>query len=198
MIWITGLTLRPNYICGQTARGKLFRSLCACPPPWLAILARPSLTLNRTWQGLGDIINIFRTDTLGLEPLTQRSGPSALDRLKIPWTYCWSEGLIDKPKDWKEHIDISGFYFLDAESEFKPDQALLNFLHIGPPPIYIGFGSVVVEDPETMTQTILDAVKIAGVRALVSAGWGGLGGAKVSEEVFILEGKSPASLLAET
>jgi len=37
-------------------------------------------------------------------------------------------------------------------------------------------------------ETIFDAVKAAGVRALVSAGWGGLGGVKVPEDVFILKG----------
>jgi hypothetical protein len=36
-------------------------------------------------------------------------------------------------------LDISGFYFLDAESEFKPDQRLLDFLYNGPPPLYIGY-----------------------------------------------------------
>jgi sterol 3beta-glucosyltransferase len=34
----------------------------------------------------------------------------------------------------------------------------------------------------------MEAVKKSGVRALVSAGWGGLGGADVPDEVFILEG----------
>jgi len=35
----------------------------------------------------------------------------------------------------------------------------------------------------------MEAVKTSGVRALVSAGWGGLGGADVPDEVFILEGR---------
>lgn len=56
------------------------------------------------WQGLGDIINAFRSVTLGLEPLTQRSGPYIVDRLRIPYTYCWSEGLIQKPPDWGNHV----------------------------------------------------------------------------------------------
>jgi sterol 3beta-glucosyltransferase len=34
----------------------------------------------------------------------------------------------------------------------------------------------------------MEAVKESGVRALVSAGWGGLGGADVPPEVFILKG----------
>lgn len=56
------------------------------------------------WQGLGDIINAFRSVTLGLEPLTQRSGPYIVDRLRVPYTYCWSDGLIQKPPDWGSHI----------------------------------------------------------------------------------------------
>jgi len=39
------------------------------------------------------------------------------------------------------------------------------------------------------TETIMEAVKESGVRALVSAGWGGLGGADVPPEVFILKGE---------
>ncbi len=37
--------------------------------------------------------------------------------------------------------------------------------------------------------TIFEAVKSAGVRALVSAGWGGLGGSDIPDEVFILKGE---------
>ncbi|WWC72266.1 uncharacterized protein I206_106228 [Kwoniella pini CBS 10737] len=144
-----------------------------------------------TWQGLGDVINSFRSKTLYLEPLSMGSGPSIVDRLKIPWTYCWSEGLIEKPKDWKEHIDISGFYFMESDSTFQPEADLKEFLDSGEPPIYVGFGSVVVEDATAMTKTIFEAVKSAKVRALVSAGWGGLGGAEIPENVFILEGNIP-------
>ncbi|KAG8934417.1 hypothetical protein FRC01_003090 [Tulasnella sp. 417] len=143
------------------------------------------------WQGIGDIINSFRTKTLGLEPLSIRSGPSLVDRLKVPWTYCFSPALIPKPKDWTNHIDVVGFYFLEGAKSFKPEKDLEDFLAAGPPPIYIGFGSVVVEDAAAMTQTIFDAVKLANVRAIVSAGWGGLGGKDVPPNVFILTGSVP-------
>ena len=45
------------------------------------------------------------------------------------------------------------------------------------------------EELLTRSETIMEAVKKSGVRALVSAGWGGLGGADVPDEVFILEGR---------
>jgi hypothetical protein len=34
--------------------------------------------------------------------------------------------------------EISGFYFLEAESSFKPEQELVDFLAKGDAPIYIG------------------------------------------------------------
>lgn len=87
----------------------------------------------------------------------------------------WSPGLIPKPSDWGPEIDIAGFVFLDLASSFKPPESLATFLDTGEPPIYIGFGSIVVDDPDKFTSLIFEAVKKAGVRALVSKGWGGLG-----------------------
>ena len=73
--------------------------------------------------------------------------------------------------------------------DFQPPSDLADFLAAGDAPVYIGFGSVVVEDPAGMTKTIFEATKKAGVRALVSAGWGGLGDTDFPENVFILKGK---------
>jgi len=90
-------------------------------------------------------------------------------------TGCRSPALIPKPKDWGQHISISGFYFLSLASSFTPEPELAAFLQAGPPPVYIGFGSIVVDDPNAMTKLIFEAVKKSGIRALVSKGWGGLG-----------------------
>lgn len=42
-----------------------------------------------TWQGLGDIINRFREKVLDLPALSLIWAPGLLNRLKIPYTYCW-------------------------------------------------------------------------------------------------------------
>lgn len=65
--------------------------------------------------------------------------------------------------------------FLDLATSFKPPESLRKFLDAGEPPVYIGFGSIVLDDPEKFTSLIFKAVAKAGVRALVSKGWGGLG-----------------------
>ncbi|KAH6679597.1 hypothetical protein B0J14DRAFT_614741 [Halenospora varia] len=141
-----------------------------------------------TWQGLGDLINNFRVKTLGLEPVSTLWAPGQLYRLKVPYTYLWSPGLIPKPKDWGPEIDIAGFVFLDLASSFNPPEDLVKFLDAGPPPVYIGFGSIVVDDPDKFTKMIFEAVEKAGVRALVSKGWGGLGDENnTPDNIFMLE-----------
>ncbi len=103
------------------------------------------------------------------------------------WWYR-SPALIPKPQDWGSHITIAGFYFLNLATNFQPEPALAEFLAAGPPPVYIGFGSIVVDDPNAMTKMIFEAVQKTGQRALVSKGWGGLGGDDLGKpnNVFML------------
>ncbi|KAI9314007.1 hypothetical protein DFJ73DRAFT_411739 [Zopfochytrium polystomum] len=141
-----------------------------------------------TWEGLGDIINNFRRKTLGLPKLSPSEGPLHLKHLVVPHTYIWSEALIPKPSDWGSHIDITGFIFLDLASNYTPPEDLVDFLAKGDPPVYIGFGSIVVDDPDGLTDLIFKAVEKAGVRAIVSKGWGGLGGDKlqVPDNIYMI------------
>ncbi|KAH8684716.1 hypothetical protein BGZ60DRAFT_479077 [Tricladium varicosporioides] len=156
-------------------------------PGYVNFMSYPLVEMM-TWQGLGDLINNFRVKTLGLEPVSTLWAPGQLYRLKVPYTYLWSPGLIPKPNDWGPEIDIAGFVFLDLASSFKPPENLIKFLDAGPPPVYIGFGSIVVEDPDKFTKMIFEAVEKAGVRALVSKGWGGLGDENSTpDNIFMLE-----------
>ncbi|GAB1310849.1 hypothetical protein MFIFM68171_01059 [Madurella fahalii] len=141
-----------------------------------------------TWQGLGDMINRFRTSILDLDPISLLWAPGLLTRLRIPTTYCWSPALTPKPADWANEITVAGFYFLNLESAYTPEPDLAAFLQAGPPPIYIGFGSIVVDDPDALTRTIFQAIAMTGVRALVSKGWGGIGGDAIGvpDGVFML------------
>jgi UDP:flavonoid glycosyltransferase YjiC (YdhE family) len=69
---------------------------------------------------------------------------------------------------------VSGYFFLEPPDTYRPQPALLDFLNSGSQPLYIGFGSIVVDDPATLTNIVLEAIQIAGVRAIVSRGWGQL------------------------
>ncbi|KAJ5176202.1 Sterol 3-beta-glucosyltransferase [Penicillium canariense] len=127
-----------------------------------------------TWQGLGDVINRFRS-SIDLAPVPRTEGPCLAEALEIPMTYCWSPALVPRPQDWPAHIDVCGFFFSDPP-EYTPSPDLAEFLQSGPPPVYIGFGSIVAEDPQQLIDTVLTAVSRAGVRAIVSKGWSELAG----------------------
>ncbi|KYK61757.1 UDP-glucose,sterol transferase [Drechmeria coniospora] len=139
------------------------------------------------WQGLGDLINNFRVKTLRLDPVSTLWAPGAAYRMHVPYTYLWSPALVPKPSDWSDEIDVSGFVFLDLAASFKPPADLEEFLAAGDKPIYIGFGSIVVDDANLFTEMIFEAVEKAGVRALISKGWGGLGADDIPDGVFMLD-----------
>ncbi|MCJ1429861.1 hypothetical protein MMC29_007776 [Sticta canariensis] len=99
------------------------------------------------------------------------------EKLDIPLHLMFtSPALIPKPTDWGKNIAIAGFYFLPLASSYSPPSELQSFLQAGPPPIYIGFGSIVVPDPDALTATVFEAIQRANVRALVSKGSGSIGG----------------------
>ncbi|RFN52956.1 udp-glucose,sterol transferase [Fusarium flagelliforme] len=139
-----------------------------------------------TWQGLGDIVNEWRTHRLGIEPVPGTEGHRLLDVLEVPFTYCWSSSLVAKPEDWGSHIDVCGFFFRESP-EYSPSPELEEFLRTGPPPVYIGFGSIVASGSESLMTTVLAAVRTAGVRAIISQGWSNLGGDNTSDVFFITD-----------
>ncbi len=80
----------------------------------------------------------------------------------------------------KRHV--TGYWPLPPVSDWSPPADLAAFLDAGPPPVCIGFGSTPSEDPGALTATVLEAVRRAGVRAVLLSGWGGLVSAGRSEE----------------
>ncbi|KZL81249.1 hypothetical protein CI238_11671 [Colletotrichum incanum] len=140
-----------------------------------------------TWQGLGDVINRWRRNVLGLETLPESVGSELLDVAQVPYTYCWSPTLIPKPEDWGPNIDVCGF-FLRPEPSYTPSSSLAAFLDKGPPPIYVGFGSIVIDDTESMNSMVLEACRLSGVRVIISRGWSKLGGSNpATDNVFYVD-----------
>ncbi|KAJ5088860.1 hypothetical protein N7456_012476 [Penicillium angulare] len=137
-----------------------------------------------SWQGLGGVINDWRKHELGLEPISLSDGPFLLRSLEIPYTYCWSPGLIPKPEDWPANADVCGFFFRDPP-DYKPTPEVAAFLSAGPPPVYIGFGSIVIDDPEKIIAILLQAISETGIRAIISRGWIKLTGPELPHILYL-------------
>jgi UDP:flavonoid glycosyltransferase YjiC (YdhE family) len=82
---------------------------------------------------------------------------------------------------------VTGYWFFH-QAQWRPPEALSEFLAAGPKPVYIGFGSMVNSDVTSFTETVLAAVKKTGQRAVLASGWGGLSGEEGphSEQIFFL------------
>ena len=80
--------------------------------------------------------------------------------------------LAPVPADLRERTTVIGcLHPVDG-----PDlpRKLESFLESGPPPVYLGFGSMTDSDAAGTTALLLRAVELAGCRALLSEGWAGL------------------------
>jgi sterol 3beta-glucosyltransferase len=126
------------------------------------------------WLGIRGIINDFRKKELKLRPITYLSGSQA-SISNLPTGYLWSPHIVPKPKDWGPLIDIVGYCFLNLAEDYKPPEDLVKWLASGTPPIYIGFGSLPVGDPDGMTNIIVEALQKTNQRGLINQGWGGMG-----------------------
>ena len=86
--------------------------------------------------------------------------------------YGFSENVFPKPADWPKNAVVTGYWPLEAEPNWQPPLALQQFLADGPPPVYIGFGSMTNKAAYQQTMlVVLDAVAMAKQRAVVALGW---------------------------
>ena len=67
----------------------------------------------------------------------------------VPVSYCWSPTLLPQPADWPATAEVVGFCQLEASDRmnYSPPEDLVQFLAAGPPPVYIGFGSMTLKHP---------------------------------------------------
>jgi vancomycin aglycone glucosyltransferase len=71
---------------------------------------------------------------------------------------------------------------------------LESFLESGPPPVYLGFGSMTDPEPDRTTRLMLEVASDLGCRALISEGWAGYGRGALPEDVCTVGSVSHAEL----
>jgi vancomycin aglycone glucosyltransferase len=93
--------------------------------------------------------------------------------------------------------DVKGVQTIGCLHPFREaplPEKLTDFLAAGEPPVYVGFGSMTDPDPAASTRLVLEAVARAGVRAVISEGWAGLGGIALPSDVMRIGPVDHASL----
>jgi len=130
------------------------------------------------------VVNRWRREVLELPPVADELTLRGRPVLRL---YPYSPAVLPTPADWDANSVATGYWFLPHAADWQPDPALVEFLASGPPPVYVGFGSMPSEDASAKTAIILDALEQAGQRGVVATGWGGLTLANAPRHVFALD-----------
>jgi UDP:flavonoid glycosyltransferase YjiC (YdhE family) len=141
------------------------------------------LAYQLVWQGYRPAVNRWRRCALGLSRAPLWGYTRWMEERRVPVLNGFSPQVVPRPPDWDENVHVTGYWFPE-ELDWQPPEGLRAFLDAGPPPVFIGFGSMPVRDPERTTAMVLDALAQSGQRAILHTGWGGLGGQAVPESVL--------------
>ena len=139
------------------------------------------------WQIFRVNANRMRTHFLGLPPYTLAGPLRHLREHGLLRLYAYSPRVVPRPGDWPAHHQVTGYWFLPPPVGWHPPEELRAFLAADPPPVYIGFGSM-MRDAQRATALITEALNRTGQRAILATGWGALDETMYqSERVFCVK-----------
>jgi UDP:flavonoid glycosyltransferase YjiC (YdhE family) len=163
---------------------------------WAGVQASRPLAFSRANLVSGQVMNWFLAGAFSApgREIRRRLGVAQPSRRRLARLYAdtptvvgVSPAVVPQPQDWPPHLQVTGYWFLDAAADWTPNAALQAFLDNGEPPVYVGFGSMSTHDTDGTMATILEAVGRAGVRAVVHRGAAGLAATDLPAEVHIVD-----------
>ncbi|CRK44793.1 hypothetical protein BN1723_016387, partial [Verticillium longisporum] len=126
---------------------------------------------NIFWKATAGQVNRWRNKTLKLP----NTNLEKMQPNKVPFLYNFSPSVVAPPLDFSDWIRVTGYWFLDEATKWKPPKELTDFIAQARADekklVYVGFGSIIVTDTAKMTQEVIDAVLKADVRCILSKGW---------------------------
>lgn len=124
------------------------------------------------WRGISGQVNKWRSESLGLK----KTSLVKMQQTQIPFLYNVSPEIFPPSVDFPDWVKVTGYWFLDEGSkDYSPPDDLVQFLQNargdGKKIVYVGFGSIVVSDSNSLTQAVVDAVLALDVRCIMNKGW---------------------------
>ena len=126
-----------------------------------------NLNARNTNLLFGPTLNRHRA-SIGLPPLDNVRDYAFTDR---PWVAA-DPTLGPWPEPAELDVVRTGAWILPDERPLPAE--LLTFLGAGPPPVYVGFGSMPVVDSHNTARVAIEAIRAQGRRALLAHGWADL------------------------
>ncbi|MFF0297986.1 glycosyltransferase [Kitasatospora sp. NPDC004614] len=109
---------------------------------------------------------------LDLPPLSGAAMRRRLVREQWPALHGFSTALVRRPADWRPGLEVVGNWWPAPTGELP--SVVEEFLAAGPAPVFIGFGSMGAGQGERLGRLAVEALRTAGRRGVLQAGWAGL------------------------
>jgi sterol 3beta-glucosyltransferase len=144
------------------------------PPAWMITRrsARRLAPLVRQagWLAARPWLNAVRRDALGEGRLGLREPIADLDRRRQPALFAFSAAVLPPPPGLGDCFEVTGYWFLHGTDDPAPPDDLMDFLAAGPPPVAIGFGTMIDTDPAATVELVAQALERAGRRGVLIRG----------------------------
>ncbi|MEV0602925.1 glycosyltransferase [Streptomyces sp. NPDC050315] len=132
---------------------------------------------------------------LGLPPAPLSAVRARMEASHWPVLHGFSPLLAPRPSDWRPGLQVSGNWWpYTAPTEHLPP-TIEDFLASGPPPVFIGFGSMAAGQGERLGELAVRALRRAKVRGILQAGWAGLTAAAHQDDDILSVEDLPHALL---
>jgi len=126
------------------------------------------------WQPFRETINAWRVRDLGLPRLPFR-GPASSRRWRtMPVLAGYSPSIVPPAGDWGPNAAVTGYWFPPNARGWTVPASLTEFLDAGPPPVYVGFGSMPDRRPDQLAEVATRALRRVGARGIFGQGWADL------------------------
>ena len=137
-------------------------------------------TLNRASYRLAAVsagmfrgtVDTWRAEALDLPPAPHGVRDVAPDGSPLPRVYAYSEAVLPRPSDGGADTTVAGYWPLGPEPGWAPPEALERFLADGPAPVYVGFGSMPLDDARATAAAVVAGLRAIGARGLLDGPFG--------------------------
>ncbi len=136
-------------------------------PAWVNQLTH-WLFYQHLHRRMRDWLRAWRTQALGLLPVSGRLSPF---ELACPTLLACSPRLLPCEVRLRANCHFTGFWHLNRGRAWVAPTELAQFLALGKPPVYLGFGSLAGVTSEFWNTVVLPAVRTLGLRAVIGQGW---------------------------
>src|SRR5215211_5591678 len=131
-------------------------------------------------------INHWRKESLGLPPRRLTASELEIEGKPVRSLVCCSPRVVPPPADWEGSTTVTGYWFLNGRDDWRPPSSLANFLASGPPPVYVGFGSLAGWTPDKVVAAAIAALRKSGQRGVLVTG-GGRAPPDLPADVYAIE-----------